>query len=240
MAKRMTKRRCAAQMAFAVLGAVAMFPGAAWALGLGVNLGYAYRTGSLSAEDVSPPPDVSYPDLDFSSNDLNVGFTLDTAVARDRLFNYRLNLDYERGWIDPDTVPGLSPNAETTSDGVNIENIFGFGVVRRPDLRWWIGPSVRISLARARSVDAGAAQYYEQPLIAVGAGIVTGVNLHRGRRMSAGMTLGYDINAALFEYDAPIDIQYRGALHRVTVGITLLYRFGNDVFERPTPVASRH
>jgi hypothetical protein len=177
--------------------------------------------------------------MDFSSNDLNVGFTLDTAVARDRLFNYRLNLNYVRAWIDPDGVPGLSPNAETTSDGVDVENFFGFGVVRRPGLRWWVGPSVRISLARAISVDAAAAQYFQSPLLNVGAGVVTGVNVHRGRHMSAGLTLGYDINATLFEYDAPIEIQYRGAIHRVTLGVTVLYRFGDDIFERKGPLASR-
>lgn len=216
-----------------------LLPSTSWALGLGLNLGYAYRIGTLGAEDTALSTNNSYPDLDFSSNDLNVGLTLDTAVARDRLFNYRLNVDYVRGWIDPDTVPGLSPNAETTSDGVDLENIFGFGVVRRPDLRWWVGPSLRISIARALSVDSGAAQYFASPLVNVGAGIVTGVNLHRGRHVSAGMTLGYDINFAVYAFDAPIDIQYTGALHRVTLGVTVLYRFGSDAFGRPAPIASR-
>ena len=153
----------------------------------------------LGGNDVALGSFIDYPDLDFSSSDLNVGFTLDTAVARDRLFNYRLNLNYVHGWIDPKTVPGLSPNAETRSDGLDLENVFGFGVIRRPDLRWWIGPMFRISIERALSVDANAAQYFASPLLNVGAGIVTGVNLHRGKHMSAGLTLGYDINYALFE-----------------------------------------
>ena len=233
------KKRITSLPRLALLAALLLLPSASWALGLGANLGYSYRTGTLGGNDVALGSFIDYPDLDFSSSDLNVGFTLDTAVARDRLFNYRLNLNYVHGWIDPKTVPGLSPNAETRSDGLDLENVFGFGVIRRPDLRWWIGPMFRISIERALSVDANAAQYFASPLLNVGAGIVTGVNLHRGKHMSAGLTLGYDINYALFEYDSPIDIQYLGAMHRVTVGVTVLYRFGNDIFEKNKPVASR-
>ena len=220
-----------------VLAAILLLPGAATALGLGGNLTYSYRTGTWQGEDTALGSNIDYADLDFSSNDLGVGLTLDTAVARDRLFNYRLNVNYQHAWLNPSS-PDLPTINEFEYDGAEIDNIFGFGVMRRENLRWWIGPSIRFALGRALLRANGGALVQALPQADIGAGIVTGVNLHWGKHFSLGVTLGYDINFSIMAFQEPIDIQYTGATHRISLGLTALYRFKGDVLGTNRPVAS--
>jgi hypothetical protein len=212
----------------AVLAATLLLPGAATALGLGGNLTYSYRTGTWAAED-SLIANVNYANLNFSSNDLGVGLTLDTAVARDRLFNYRLNINYQHAWFDPSS-PDLPTINEFEYDGFEIDNVFGFGVMRRKGLRWWLGPGIRLAAGRALLRAGGGASVQSLPQFDVGAGIVTGVNLHWGKHFSLGATLGYYINySGLLIRTQQTEIQYFGATHRISVGLTVLYRFNRDV-----------
>lgn len=221
----------------AVLPAMLLLPGAASALGLGGNITYSYRTGTWQAEDASFFSNTQYADLDFSSNDLGVGLTLDTAVARDRLFNYRLNLDYQHAWLNASS-PDLPTINEFEYDGFEIDNIFGFGAIRRESLRWWIGPAIRLAAGRALLRADGGALVQSLPQFDVGAGIVTGVNLHWGKHFSLGATLGYYINySGLLIRTQQNEIQYFGATHRISVGLAVLYRFKRDVLETSSPFA---
>ena len=64
---------------------------------------------------------------------------LDSAVAKDKLFNYRMNLGYEH-------VPrGSTDSTFAMFNGGSFENIFGFGVYRSKLMRVWLGPSLRIA-----------------------------------------------------------------------------------------------
>ena len=226
----------------AILAATLLLPGAAAALGLGANVTYSYRTGTWAGEDVNLGGNSTYEDMDFSSNDLGFGFTLDTAVAKDKLYNYRLNINYQHSWFDvslPEPPTALTEIKEFEYDGFEIENIFGFAVMRREDLRWWVGPSIRISAGRALLRGNGGSLVQNVPQLDAGAGLVTGVNLHRGKHLSVGGTFGYHINWSLLEYQEPIEIQYTGATHRVSLGLTVLYRFKGDTFRVEEPVARR-
>jgi len=227
---RMNLRSLLASTILATVSAMVVMPTASVAVGLGANFGYSYRTATLQQGDFVSSVVSGYPfSVDWSSNDLRVGFTLDTAVARDRLFNYRLNLNYQRSWITVSALPQTF-----NYDGGEMENIFGFGVVRRPDLRWWVGPGLRFSGGSDPITIITPTQFssFSASQIEAGVGIVTGVNLHRGDRISAGLTAGYYINWALFQINdgAADEPQYTGPMHRVSVGLTLLYRLGSDSF----------
>lgn len=205
-------------------------PTEAVAIGLGAGIGYAYRTGTLDQDDALLNGFV--PSIDWSSQDLRIGAVLDTAVARDRLFNYRLNLNYVRSWV---TLSGLPQTFDYS--GGELENIFGFGVVRKPGMRWWVGPAVRLAGGSAPldlSVP-GTLVLRDAAQVEVGAGVVTGVNLHRGERLSLGLTAGYYVNWSVFEINDAVpgvleDPQYTGPVHRFSVGMQVLFRLGDDRF----------
>lgn len=64
------------------------------------------------------------------------GLLVDTNVARNRLFNYRLNLGGGQLFADMATKPRLYR--------FDIINSFGFGVVRTKWIRFWLGPQFNL------------------------------------------------------------------------------------------------
>ena len=107
-------------------------------------------------------------DSDIDFNTYAAGFSLDTNVAKNRLFNYRLNVGYQ--W-------------SSFSDGLSLDNVFGFGVLRNRHVRLWIGPSIRLGIDSINT----------SPLVdlMVGGGPVVGVNFHTGNAGSAALTFGF-------------------------------------------------
>ncbi len=98
--------------------AVLSLPISTFAAGFGFFLG-----GTESKLDVGPST--------YSYNTALVGLTLDSNVAANRVFNYRLDLYYGAG--DHDGV---------TSDMFGMNHTFGFGVVRTRPVRVWLGPQI--------------------------------------------------------------------------------------------------
>ena len=60
-------------------------------------------------------------DQDYESDRFGLGFVMDTNVAKDSLFNYRLEVGYQHSWREFDDFSG-----EIESDGFTINNTFGF------------------------------------------------------------------------------------------------------------------
>lgn len=155
-----------------------------WAIGLGL---YA-NTGSGSAHWESEDQWGYTNDWDKDTEHDGFGFVLDTAVARDRVFNYRLSFGQEN-W---DHKPG---DGRTTAelDGYVIENDFGFGVLRQPlggsgSLRLWVGPELRISYSQGES---NLNRDWKFDLWCVSLGPVVGLNLNFGPVFTLGIKTGY-------------------------------------------------
>ena len=125
-----------------------LFLGAGQAQGHGFGLFYA---DSLSGES------------------RQVGLSWDTAVAADRLFNYRMNLGYE--WLDFEEDHGDSSNS-----GVTLDNTFGFRFLGNEVMRLWAGPQITVG---AYDGDVG-----------YGVGASLGGNFHVSEAMSLGLTAG--------------------------------------------------
>lgn len=75
---------------------------------------------------------------------LAAGFTLDSTVAMNNLFNYRIHIDFTNA----------IGNVKYHHEAVNIQNSFGFGVVRRQNFRFWLGPHVHLFYDFNRGVDS--------------------------------------------------------------------------------------
>lgn len=146
------------------------------------------------------------------------GFMLDTAIATNRLFNYRLQLAI---------VDASYDNIEM--DGFVLTNTFGFGIVRNSDLRFWIGPQFGFKYLESNDTT-------DIELVTLDFGAATGLNYHVGSNISltaeAGYKLGYggaDINSSSTSSstsDFDVDINE----NRFFVNVGLLFRFGRDKY----------
>ena len=80
------------------LGLALLFPASsAMAVGAGMYFSYGHGWGNVEDDDFDDLWDDGLPyTFDFEENVFGVGFTFDTNVAKNRLFNYRLEIGYER------------------------------------------------------------------------------------------------------------------------------------------------
>lgn len=136
-----------------------------------------------------------------------IGLSWDTAVAEDRLFNYRMNLGYEKfklenHWGDTDKFSGLI-----------LENTFGFRLHADENMRLWTGPQVVTGL-------------YDNDF-AIGLGFSLGANWHLADQKSVAVTIGVRRS----EYSGILDYsEYE------TVGylrLEFFLRTGRDRFYKP-------
>ena len=156
---------------------------------------------------------------DFDDNRYSVGFALDTRVASDGLFNYRLNLGYQR------TSRNFGGPGDVTYNGVTLNQMFGFGVYRSSLMRVWLGPSIRIGadIFNSNNVDVTA-----------GGGLALGMNLHTGDVGSAALTFGYQymyvgaVSSSVF--GSSID---DAAEHLISVNLTYFFRSSGDRYTWP-------
>ncbi|MBN2402898.1 MAG: hypothetical protein JXN64_10920 [Spirochaetes bacterium] len=117
---------------------------------------------------------------------LGGGFILDTAVAKDTLFNYRLNVGYTALVID---------NEEGVYDiygwDFHVYNTFGFGLVRTESIRFWIGPQAGLGLYYGEwdvSEDTYDTNSFSTFFLSIGGAI--GLNYNISSRFSLGFDGG--------------------------------------------------
>lgn len=148
---------------------------------------------SVAAVGIGPYVDLSSGggelewDYDGYDWDVNVGaaaagFALDTAPLGPSIFNYRLNVGLEGQTLEEDDY---EDNA-LEMGGITVENVFGFAVVRKPTLRWWIGPLVRFGFYSGETdiyYDSRIGDHVktEADLFEFGVGAATGVNIPLGK-----------------------------------------------------------
>jgi hypothetical protein len=124
-------------------------------LALPVLLIFAYTPGhalGIGAYGTFSYTDACWEDLTNSSINGDLlhyfaggGLVIDTAVAKKNIFNYRMNLGLGQIW---EKAKESDPFDEDLS-GIEGEfiNSFGFGIVRIPLFRLWLGPQLGIRFA---------------------------------------------------------------------------------------------
>jgi len=153
-----------------------------------------------------------------------LGIVLDTRVARNGVFNYRLNL----GFYNATNIYSSDWEYEDFKFYV-MDHSFGFGVVRTRLMRIWIGPQVRLA-------------YHTQPnddsLIGFGLGPVLGANFNFGRVFTVALDLGYRVSAYAGTSESEDEYGYGSETETFTrtenlffINLSVLFRLG-DVFER--------
>jgi len=167
---------------------VVLFLGFQVSESMAIGLGLYGSSGSGSAEWEAENSWGDTWDFGKDTEYSSFGFVLDTAVAKDRLFNYRLSLGQEKCNHKP------GDGRETIElDNFVIVNDFGFGVVRQPlgqsgSLRVWIGLESKISFGTG-TTDVN--RNWDVNLVAESIGPVAGVNLNFGPVCTLGLACGY-------------------------------------------------
>lgn len=163
-----------------ILAAVLLTVAGRPASGLGIGL-------SMKDDPPGMPP---LPELSFSSPFAQLAYSLsgldivmDTAVAKDRLFNYRLTIECTNftRWEER-----LFSSRSYQVNRLLWANTFGFGIIRTHLMRIWAGPQVALSYEfknRDRAI-LGSAIYTT-------VGPVVGANLNTWENVTLGFELGF-------------------------------------------------
>lgn len=163
---------------------IALFSSGLYAFGMGA---YATATkGSYEWEyNIDQQED---PLIDSVSRKTGFGFMLDTALAYNTLFNYRLQIGYSAIKIDNDS------NAyDISGKEFHAYSSFGFGILRSDIARFWFGPQLGIGFINGEydlpySLENQGNYFWT---LYFSAGIVAGVNLNVGRFITFAIDFGY-------------------------------------------------
>jgi len=199
----------------------------AWATGYGLGLSYHEDKTEITESNGSSVDRPSY-----GTSSIGVNLVLDTAVAKRRLFNYRLSLGYERQTFD-------YPNDEELQYGevaqrITVGNTFGFAVAQTVRLRAWLGP--RLALGYAFDSNKSA-DYYNLNL---GLAPVIGVNIHLGPLISLGLELGYDYSLYVTSEPGLGLTGKSGTRQGPFLNAVLFFRTSEDRWQAPEKPADSH
>ena len=128
-------------------------------------------------------------DGDFINSDsdgqhLDFGFSIDTNLATDRLFNYRMELG--RAYWEIDNVNNLSGDADL--DGLMLNQDFGFGGLVSDSVRLWLGPELRLTYLNDERDGISPTDF---DLFGLGFGAAVGANINFPGRLTLAAKGGY-------------------------------------------------
>lgn len=150
--------------------------------------------------------------LDIDAKTGAFGFVLDTAPTNERVFNYRLNVGLARQELDWD-----GPKIKT--DGIYVENIFGFAFVRNESFRWWAGPLVRVGYYAGEIQFASGDEDVDYGEFGVGA--VTGLNFKVGNTVIS-PSIGVRYSGFAGEVDS-VEDEIEGHASNVFANLAVLF-----------------
>ena len=155
-------------------------------------------------------------DFDVDADATGIGFVMDTNLGGKRIFNYRLNVGYEKLNLEDDFGETLE------LEGLVVANTFGFAMVRNQNFRWWIGPQIRVG---AYSGDLNRDSSVNYDLVSFGVGGVMGFNYLTGD-FCVSTTLGVLRTGYSGETDEPGPNRDVDG-HTNTVFLNVAFMFGN-------------
>jgi len=170
------------------------------AVGLGFYLKFSGGRSDLDVEFDGYFNDGNDLEVDGDVGVTGFGFVLDTAVAKDRIFNYRLNLTVED--VEYDGFGGYFNNYSFDFTRLAMDHSFGFAILRKETVRLWIGPQIRFSVM---SGDFNNPISYSKidvdDVYGFGGGIVLGANIHFGPIVSLCIDTGHRSTLQYGDFD---------------------------------------
>jgi len=139
------------------------------------------------------------------------GCMIDTAVAPEGLFNYRLNAGYEALVFKSRDAP-----RSIRMNSLVVDQDFGFAI-QEPGTkhRIWIGPELRVAYARGRSSLSTSERF---TMIGLGLGPAIGVNI----RLADSFPVSFKASYLWTEYSEPLGDYYDG--RSLAFGMAVFFR----------------
>jgi hypothetical protein len=154
-------------------------------MGFGVYGAGSAGVGLMSKNSSSSNNNSVYTSLDY--NYFGFGIVLDSAVAKNKVFNYRFTLGYEN--LIGDKMILLK------KDSINVfsmNHVFGFGFLRNKYVRIWAGPMIGLGYGYSRSK---ISEYHVVPIIPIIYKVTTKKS-YEGGYLDLGGVLGVNINSS--------------------------------------------
>jgi len=148
-----------------------------------------------------------------------LGIVLDTNVAKEETFGYRVALEYTLSELKSTNRRGVD---SLRKHKYNIVNTFAFGVIQEPYFKWWVGPRINIEIEHASGSDISYQNSWGW-----GFGAATGVNVKIAKRIALAADLAYQ-GKVMFGGESYQD-QYSvfsGTSKGATAHLYLLFVFG--------------
>jgi hypothetical protein len=160
---------------------------ATWQSASAAGFGVYLKTENDSSVDWTlSDPGFADEEADGSIRTQGVGFVLDTAPTDQDVFNYRLNVGYERleGTIDHiDPSFGIF-SEEFNLDGLAVDHTFGFAVFKKEKVRVWLGPQLKVGFY------AGSDSSVDTVMARLGIGFLVGANFKVASHFTIAGTVG--------------------------------------------------
>ena len=214
------------KLAVSLLLALPMMASAA---GMGVYVPFSVGDSATISNSPDYGVDEDF-DIDYKPS-LGFGIAFDSNIGKDKLFNYRLGLEYSK--VEVDTFDGHSCTSGCDfGTKINIVNTFGFGVLRTEMVRLWVGPRINIGWTFDTYDNNGARAEFE-----LGVAPAVGVNVNLGRLVSLAADVDYKFATGFGAYDSDDTFDggsYTASKTGATARFYVLFRFGEE-FQKPAP-----
>ena len=158
--------------------------GPAGAVGIGVYGGFSYSEAEFQG--------IEYSNV-FNSAIFywgGAGLVVDTAVAKKKILNYRLNLGIGQVFQER---PSGSYGFDISGIKAELMSTFGFGIVKLSFMRMWLGPQLGIRFSHIE-VDQWDLDY---DCLLLSGGAVLGFNFNIGNYFTISVDGGFRYNAGL-------------------------------------------
>ncbi len=152
----------------------------------GPEFGFDFGESQIDAFDSGDDDDDGSDSDTFTSTQWRLHLMIDSNVSKYNLVNYRGKIGY--GQIDRNYD---SYNWDYTYDVISTEHSVGFGIVRRDNLRMWIGPSIQLDFMffdEEESNDYGTLST-DSFIFGFGIGPTFGINIVPTSRFAIGMEI---------------------------------------------------
>jgi hypothetical protein len=196
--------------------------GSAHAMGFGAYFDYGRGWGSFDSVCGTSGCITNSSGRPWDRDQYGVGFLLDTNASKDTLFNYRLNVGYQRtNEVDRPTGQQLNLN------GLMIRNTFGFGLVRTERMRFFLGPVIRLGFQFPDTGSSGVDVFDFD----AGVGVALGLNFHVGDSLSLTVGPVYEY-LAIVRFPSGTDVALISGEHVLSVNLGIMFRSASDRFVR--------
>ena len=217
-------------LGFLTLGLMLLAP-PVWSAGLGGNFSFSRSEGNVEDEDDF------FLDIGTRADHFEFGISFDTNLAKDRLFNYRINANIQI--VDQRLNQGPT-KVDIQGSGFALNQLFGFGLVRTRGMRLFVGPTLHLGYASFDDDDrVGPFRVdYEEDLFTIGIGPEIGINLHPSRHLTISFTGFYRYGLQVAGFDSPFSFvnadgdnrYFVGDEHRVGLTTAFYFRFAGDQY----------